>query len=548
MKSYLKTTFFLLFAALFVFSCEGSYDSLVGQRLENNPAPDSASGEAGNADFSNYVAIGNSLTAGFMDAALYTDGQEHSMAALIAEQLEYAGAPETFNQPDINSELGFNTSIEPNPQNLGRFKLNTDTSVAPIGPLPTSGGDPIGDYSGNASDLNNFGVPGIIVGQLLTPATGGPQSNPAFNRFYNRFASQPGSSTILSDAISAQPSFFTLWIGNNDILGYALSGASDQSLLTTVGEFEVQYLTGDPNQNITSVTDQLLNNTNANGVLINIPNVLAIPFFQAVQWNVVSFDTSDPEDDQTVTNLNNSFSQYNQALDQFASQGAITQAEANRRKVSYADGSNPVLINDETLTNLCDFDPNIAPYCIARPATENDLLLLNASSIIGTLANPADPQTVRGVAVPLEDQFVLIPSEQTEILSQITLFNGIIENAANSSERLALYDTRASDSAFSDLFGISDGQPGIRVNGTILAPDFSPNGVFSTDGIHPNPRGNAIVANEIISVIENNFGASIPKVNVLNQPSVQLCSGDCVSQQQPKQVIGNINYDISITR
>jgi hypothetical protein len=76
-----------------------------------------------------------------------------------------------------------------------------------------------------------------------------------------------------------------------------------------------------------------------------------------------------------------------------------------------------------------------------------------------------------------------------------------------------------------------DGELGIRINGTLLQPDFSPNGVFSTDGVHPNPRGYAILANEFIRVIENNFGATIPRVDVLDLPSVQLCAGDCVSQQ-----------------
>lgn len=278
MKSFLKTTFLLLFAALFALSCESSFDSLVDQQLENNPPPDSISGDPGSADFSNYVAIGNSLTAGFMDAALYNDGQEFSLAALIAQQLQHAGAPETFNQPDINSELGFNTSVtqpEEGPV-LGRFKL--DTSIP--GPSPTIGGDPIEPYSGSANKLNNFGVPGIIVGQLLTPATGGPQdpSSPAFNPYYQRFASSPGSSTIIGDVISAQPTFFTLWIGNNDVLGYAISGASNPTLLTSEQDFENQFNT---------TVNQLLSNTSASGVVNTIPPVTAIPFFQAVSYDAV---------------------------------------------------------------------------------------------------------------------------------------------------------------------------------------------------------------------------------------------------------------------
>lgn len=571
MKSFLKTTFLLLFAAFFCLSCESSFDSLVDERLEENPAPDSASGSSGSADFSNYVAIGNSLTAGFMDAALYNEGQENSMPALLAQQLQFAGAPGNFTQPDINSELGFNTSVKPNPNPqtgtiFGRYKL--DTSIP--GPSPTVGGDQIGDYSGSASDLNNFGVPGIFAGHLLTPATGGPQSDPAFNPFYARFASQPGSSTVLGDAISAQPTFFTLWIGNNDVLQYAISGASNPALLTSQSDFNNQY---------NNVINQLLSNTSADGVIVNIPNVLAIPFFQAVPYNAINLTAEEAQQ------LNTALQGVNDALDGVAQFPDHTQEEVNERKINYSEGNNPVLVRDPALEDYADeYDQLLAagainqqerqalvPYEQSRPLRVGqiqgqprpELLTFSAGSVIGTEANPqSQSPTTIGVVIPLGfdienpanstgDEFFLTIPEQTEILTKTAQFNGIIEAAANSSDRLTLYDTQAGNSAFTDIFGLAaDDEPGITVDGVDLAPDFTPNGVFSTDGIHPNPRGNAIIANEIIGVIENNFGSSIPEVNVLNLPSVQLCAGNCLSQQSKTKpaAIGNITYNVDMTR
>ena len=46
--------------------------------------PDPVEYSSGDADFSNYVAIGNSLTAGFIDNALYNLGQQKSIPALLA--------------------------------------------------------------------------------------------------------------------------------------------------------------------------------------------------------------------------------------------------------------------------------------------------------------------------------------------------------------------------------------------------------------------------------------------------------------------------------
>ena len=67
----------------------------------------------------------------------------------------------------------------------------------------------------------------------------------------------------------------------------------------------------------------------------------------------------------------------------------------------------------------------------------------------------------------------------------------------------------------------ADGVLGVKTEGQNLRPDFSsPNGIFSTDGIHPNPRGHAIIANLIIDELNKSEGTSIPRVNVLALRSV----------------------------
>jgi len=525
--------------ALAFAGCDGEEGSLINTRLENNPVPDDPETDPGSADFSNYVAIGNSLTAGFMDAALYDLGQQSSLGAQLSSQLTLVGGEETFDQPDINSELGFNTSV-PQPENgpvLGRFKLDTNIP----GPSPTIGGDPIGAFGGNTANLDNFGVPGILLGQLLTPATGGPASpqNPAFNPFYQRFASSPGTSTILGDAIAAQPTFFTLWIGNNDVLGYALSGATNQALLTSQQAFQQQF---------SGVINSLMTQTQATGVVGTIPPLLAIPVFRAVPYNTIELDQ------QTAAQLNQGFAGLNQALDAIVQFLGHDADDADRRKVLYQAGNNPALIVDPDLEDLTPkFDQleqfgaisaeeraALQPYVQSRQMEVNvqtgpELLLLSAAQVLGTLADPTNPQSQIGVVIPLQPQFHLTANNIIEIETARATFNAIIEGtvqAANQGEtRLGLFDANAPDGAFADIFGLSDGQPGIEINGTPMAPDFSPNGVFSTDGVHPNPRGTAILANEFIRTIEDTFGAKIPNIEVLRLPTTQICAGNCVSQQ-----------------
>src|SRR5690606_35588380 len=60
---------------------------------------------SGSADFSHYVAIGNSLTSGFTDGALFMAGQQNSLANILAQQFALAGAGE-FTQPLMNGNTG----------------------------------------------------------------------------------------------------------------------------------------------------------------------------------------------------------------------------------------------------------------------------------------------------------------------------------------------------------------------------------------------------------------------------------------------------------
>ncbi|MDZ7805708.1 MAG: hypothetical protein U5K71_01165 [Gracilimonas sp.] len=336
MKRIKNISKLLLVAALVFTGCEGQESSLIEDRLNDNPLPDdpNINYTAGDADLSNYVAIGNSLTAGFMDAALYNAGQQNSLAAMMNLQFEVVGGTDNFDQPDINSVNGFNTAVT-NPQGntiLGRFKL--DTSIP--GPSPVVGGDAITPYEGATSELNNFGVPGITVGQLLTPATGTP-GDPAFSPFYARFASSPGSSTILGDAVSAGPTFFSLWIGNNDVLGYTLSGATNNAILTSQGDFQTRF---------SGVISTLMQVPGLKGVVIDIPPILAVPYLRAISYDRIGLD------EQTAGALNQGFAGFNAALDAIVANLEHDAEDAALRKVEYSAGNNPILIVDDNLEDL----------------------------------------------------------------------------------------------------------------------------------------------------------------------------------------------------
>src|SRR5210317_876075 len=78
-------------------SCEqGKYDR------EIEPPVEVVSGEA---NFTNYVALGNSLTAGYADGAMFIAGQDNSYPNLLAKKMAITGGGE-FTQPLMNDNTG----------------------------------------------------------------------------------------------------------------------------------------------------------------------------------------------------------------------------------------------------------------------------------------------------------------------------------------------------------------------------------------------------------------------------------------------------------
>jgi hypothetical protein len=544
MKRFKQLTKLLLVSALVFAGCEGQEQSLIDDRLEENPLPTAPDVTSGDADYTNYIAVGNSLTAGFMDGALYNNGQQYSFPAILASQLELAGGGD-FLQPNVNSVNGFNTSLSN--VSAGVILGRTELDVSIPGPVPTQGEFPIPAFNGSRANVNNLGVPGVRVADLFSSDL---QNNNALGLYYSRFATNPGTSTIISDATSKSPSFFSLWIGNNDVLGYALSGGISEALITSQADFQ---------QNFGNALGALVQ-TGASGVVLNIPPLVTLPFFRAIPYNRIQLDEA------TANQLEGSLAaSVNGAIGALVQNGLHPQEDAERRYISYSAGNNPILVIDEELEDLGPkFDQlglppeqraALVPYEQSRPLTSNELVLLTAGAVLGTEADgdaTDDNPTPIGVVIPLGfniadgslngDQYYLTLAEQTNIVTARATFNAVIQGVVDATNQQAgaqvahlvdvnpfLADITGLTSAQAQQLALTaagqqaaDGTIGSRISGFTLLPDFSPDGIFSTDAVHPNPRGHAIVANEIIKTLNSVYDSNIPEVDVLAYPSVIL--------------------------
>ena len=534
----LKSIYILTTAMLLLQSC--AQDVL---ELEQPPVVVDTSCEdavAGSANFSKFVAIGNSFVAGVQAGALFTEGQNNSLALIINKQMECAGAPSTFNQPTIGASLGWNLFLtqpflsDPTKPILGRLLLqygsSVDCTTGAASPKPAPQAYPPGTlealpnptfnpgfiYTGSKTELNNFSVPAITLGQALTPATGNwadPDPTKGFTPFYGRFASAPGTSSIIGDADAAGGTFVMVWLGLDDFFLHAAFGADPtKAPLTNAGTFAAQYgaVFGHPSFGLFTI------NPNLKGVVGNFPDIFVMPHFTSVTYNPIPLDAA------TASALTTGFAGYNAALDgliankvTFAISDELA-AEIATRKVSFsASCNNKILLTDETLTNLSPYFDGLktagaindaqraalVPYQQVRQSTPTDVFPLSTGSVLGT----AGTFGIWGLSEPLTDQYAIVPAEKDAINAARTAFNAAVQATVDAfSSKLALADVSA------DMAALVTSRAGVYNNVTITPNINPPTGIYSEDGVHPNSRGYAFISRSFIKAINAKFGSTIP--------------------------------------
>lgn len=507
MKNVFNYIIFLF--AFGLISCEPEFE---------NPVTDEGFYSSGKMDVSKHVAIGSSLSAGYVSGALYRKAQEHSFPNILAQQFAFVGG-EDFDQPLMADNLGGlmfqGIQIQPN-----RLVLAIDENGNPV-PVRLKG-TPTTEVSNRLNGpFNNLGVPGAKSFHLMAEGYGNVSgvSTGAANPYFARFASSDNAS-IIGDALSQTPTFFSLWTGNNDILGYATSGGTGKDQTgnpdpNTYGQNDIT----DPNVFALvygEIVDQLTAN-GAKGVLINIPEINSIPYFTTVPTTAI------PLDAPTATLLNAQFEDYNnQILPALAAASVLTQEEALLRKIHYISGQNYPIMTDDELTDISQIlqEPpfNLSSQTAIllgqlRQVKEDDLIVLPASSQMGTTPDPTNPQGIVGVTIPLGDELVLTAAEQARIKIASTAYNATIQTVA-ASKGLALVDSRDA------LSRLANG--GIPYDGGTLTSQFVAGGAFSLDGVHPTPRGYAYITNLVIHAINEVYDATIPIVNIGNYPTISI--------------------------
>ncbi len=430
--------------------------------------------DSGDTDFSTYVSLGASITAGTSDASTFLLSQVNSYPNMLANVMSMAGGGE-FTQPYVNDNVGGLTLF-------GNVIAGPRLYFNGAGPVPVDG-TPTTEVSNiMPGPYNNLGVPGMQAIHALAPGYGSLEGLLAgqANPYFVRMASSPGTS-ILQDALAQSPTFVSVWLGGNDALGFATSGGT--GALTTSADFDFAIGT----------TVGALAQAGADGILINVPDVTAIAFLNTIPHNAI------PLDQATADLLNGGFAAYNGALMMLQTVGLISGEEAAARTIVFVAGQNAITIEDSDLTDLSVLGlPNW------RMATAADKIVLPASGLLGTTVG-GDPTQINGVSIPLADNLVLTASEVMEAQAAITSYNATI-SALASQYGWAHWDSHA---VLNQV--VSAGYPMDTFN---LTADLVFGGLFSLDGVHPTARGNALIAKLMMAEIDATYGSNLSDAGV----------------------------------
>lgn len=416
---------------------------------------------SGEASFTRFVAIGDGYGSGYFNGALIKNGQSTSVPALIAEKFSLAEGG-VFSQafmPDGDG-AGINY-ISNSPRGQMFATAYTNCLGKSSFKVVTNSFDPSSENWLGAKHYNNYCIPGLKSFECYSQFIG--KSFPNGNLFYHRMASDTGvsglSSTVLGDAQYLNPTFVMVWIGAADVYNYAFSGGSGE-----VGGLNTYDITPiDTFENAINYIFNGLSGANQKGIVLNIPDISAIPYFTALPYNGLKLTA------QQASDLN----------------------AVSPPGISFSEGNNALVIAEET-------------GGVIRQIKRGEYILniINADSV--SCGGWGTPQK------PIPANYVLDSLEVSRITSRLSIFNSDLRTVANS-KGFAFFDFNR----FMDNL-----KSGYSFSGVSATSNMYYGGAISLDGFSLTPRGNAMVANECIKAINTKYKSNLPLVNTVNYSGI----------------------------
>jgi hypothetical protein len=414
-------------------ACVGDGDELLSPRVPL----------AGGELFQRYVSLGNSITAGYQSGGINDSLQIRAYPVLLAER---AGAQ--FYAPLI-ARPGC-----PRP------------FLAPLGATGRVGTADSCVRIDNPPFVSNLAVPGERLRDLLVFPTG------SVGQLHTLIV---GPRTQARAMIESQPTFVSVWIGNNDALEAAVGGilgprsAGADSSLTPLATFQAQ---------LNALVDSIKIAGPKGAMLVGVVNaVQAAPILQPGAYFFLARDAATGRFNGKLVNGNcspvNALGQPNPLAANMVSFQIISDTnfpEINCDPAAYpvGDPRRGAYVLDTSEQAIIGARVNAFNMAIQQAATANNWLYVDPNAILATVGN----QTTNGRYNNLR-KCQLLATAQTAAQFQAAVLNSC------------------------------------PVTGATAAPNFF-GALLSFDGVHPSTSAHVTLANSFAAAINTKYGTSIP--------------------------------------
>jgi lysophospholipase L1-like esterase len=206
--------------------------------------------------FARYVSVGNSITAGFQSGGINDSTQQQSYANVLAGQMHTPFFMPLLNRPGCPPPIDTLFTATGTPHRVGGGSGATCLlRKAPATPPPF---------------ISDVAVPGAWVIDATSNLAPGTHANTLTTLLL-------GGLTQTQSLLRADPTFVTVWLGNNDVLSAATSGANagDTTLITDSAAWAASY------KALLDSIDETP--ASGKGVLMTVANVTLVPFFSRGQ-------------------------------------------------------------------------------------------------------------------------------------------------------------------------------------------------------------------------------------------------------------------------
>jgi hypothetical protein len=412
------TSLTLAAGALFLGAC---YED---ETLADPPAP--PPGSTVNALFDRPVFMGNSITAGFQSAGINDSTQSRSYAKTLAEAM---GTPYFYRSLRGNGCVAPFVRNATNPQQRVGGASATACAGATTDVVPW---------------LTNTAIPGARAIEVTNNNATPVSASNALTQIILQFSTQAARMQ------EAQPTFVSLWIGNNDVLG-ALTNAANPGqplAVTPQGAFDAAY---------DAAATAIDGSTATGAMLVGVVDVSNIPY---------------------------------------ASSGTVLWC----LKVGVCPGV-PAAPFPATFT----VNNNCAPGT-AVPGSKGDSILVPWAKYLPRIAAAGG-----GAATTIDcsvDADVVTPAEYAGLRNAVVGYNAKIQAVATANGWAFWNPNGALDSL--RALGQIPPFPDISTATTTGVVSFGP--WISLDGVHPSSAAHTLIARYMRNVINTQYGTAIPAI------------------------------------